>query len=212
MENPQIVRNYQFPVTFIFSGALSGFISTLIFTIVHHILISNIWFSFIFMAIAGIISGISIAVSFGFLLKSTPNINWWKYNLFYIIMFMLLALCSVIFFEPVITMSTILQSNGPPDKLIRNAFPMTIIFTASFAVLLSIMYAKKIVQMVSILITSSILMLVLGLNVSIIGLVEIPSNSLYLIFELFLLIILIISIYAISFSILERKRIKGVNA
>jgi len=49
-------------------------------------------------------------------------------------------------------------------------------------------------------------MIALRLNVSILGLVEIPTNSFYLVLELFGLIVAILLVFASAFIILERKR------
>jgi len=201
----QINRRYSIPGSFAFTGALSGFVSTFLFTVVHQIFISNIWFSFVFMAVAGILSGFLIAMGFGILFRSYTSYSWFSYNSIYLVMFLLLALFSVIVFEPVTTMGELLQANGPPDDLIRKAFPMTILFTIAFAVIISVLYAKKLLQVLMVVITCAELMLVLGLNVSVIGLVDIPRTGFHLIMELFGLILLILFMNAIIFRILERK-------
>ena len=194
-----------FPLSFLITGTISGVLSTLIFTIVHHIFISNIWFSFVFMAGAGVLSGILIAWSYGLLFAEFTTKNWVLYNSILLLMFLLLALFSVVIFEPVTTMGELLAANGPPDELIQQAFPMTLLFTTAFAALISILFAKKLVQVILVVITCIELMLVLGLNVSVIGLVDMPRSGLYLILELFGLIILILLMYALIFRLLERK-------
>jgi hypothetical protein len=198
-------RNHSIPGSFAFTGALSGFVSTFLFTVVHQIFISNIWFSFVFMAGAGILSGFLIAMGFGILFRSYTSFSWFSYNSIFLVMFLLLALFSVIVFEPVTTMGELLQANGPPDDLIRKAFPMTILFTIAFAVIISVLYAKKLLQVLMVVITCAELMLVLGLNVSVIGLVDIPRTGFHLIMELFGLILLILFMNAIIFRILESK-------
>jgi hypothetical protein len=50
-----------------------------------------------------------------------------------------------------------------------------------------------------------VLVLSLGLNVSAIGLVDIPRGSLYLIMELFGLIVALNGVYAVVFVALERQ-------
>lgn len=202
----QINRKYSIPPSFALTGALSGFVSTFLFTVVHHIFISNIWFSFIFMAGAGVLSGFLLAMGYGILFRSYTSFNWFSYNSIFLVMFLLLALFSVVIFEPVTTMGELLQANGPPDELIRKAFPMTILFTIAFAVIISKLYAKNLVQVLMVVITCVELMLVLGLNVSVIGLVDIPRTGFHLIMELFGLILLILFMNALIFRLLERRR------
>ena len=62
------------------SGAIAGIISTLVFTIVHDIFISDIWYSFVIMIIAGIICGVCISVSYGLLFKEPSMGGWLRYN------------------------------------------------------------------------------------------------------------------------------------
>ena len=205
-QNLKINRSYSVPGRFALTGAVSGFVATFLFTVVHHIFISNIWFSFLFMAGAGILSGLLIAVSYGVLFRSFTSFNWFSYNFIYLLMFLLLALFSIVVFEPVTSMGELLQANGPPDELIRKALPMTLIFTITFALLISILYAKKLLQVLLVLITCVVLMLVLGLNVSVIGLVDIPRTGFHLIMELFGLIFLILFMNSLVFRILERRR------
>ena len=201
----RINREYAIPRSFALTGALAGFVSTFLFTVVHQIFISNIWFSFLFMAGAGILSGFLIALGYGLLFKSYTSFSWFSYNFIFLVMFLLLALFSVVIFEPVTTMAELLQANGPPDELIRKAFPMTILFTIAFAVIISKLYAKKLLQVMMVVITCSVLMLVLGLNVSVIGFVDIPKTGFHLIMELFGLIILILFMNALVFRFLERR-------
>jgi hypothetical protein len=202
------IKRFDYPKKFILSGAIAGFISTLVFTFVHQILITDIWFSFLMMALAGIISGISIAGSYGKIIKSPSFKNWLGYNFFFILMFILVALCSIIIFEPVTTVAEVMQAKTRPDELIKKALPLSEIFTVSFSIIMGVLFGKKIIDYILILLTNSILMVVLGLNVSIIGLVNITSDFFYLVFELFALIITIFTVYAGVFIVLERKNLK----
>ena len=200
---------FDFPVNFILSGAIAGLVSTFIFTVVHQILITGIWFSFLLMAAAGIISGVSIAGSYGKIIKAPSIKNWLGYNSILILMFILAALCSIIIFEPVTTAEEVMQAKTRPDELIKKALPLSEIFTVLFSMIMGLLFGKKIIDYILIFLTNSVLMIILGLNVSIIGLVKIPSGFLYLIFELFALIITIFVVYAGVFAILERKNLKA---
>jgi len=119
---------------FIFSGAISGVVSTFIFTIIHHIFIVNIWFSFPIMAVAGIICGISISGSYKLLFDNPTIISWLKYNFIFLSMFILLAAVSILYFDPITTTAAVMQQNVRPDELIDKALPLTVIFTVLFSV------------------------------------------------------------------------------
>ena len=192
---------------FIRSGALSGFVSTLIFTVTHQIFIADIWFSFPVMAAAGILCGICITGSYMLMFKTPSAKSWLKYNLIFIIMFLALGIFSILYFDPVTTVDALMERNQQPAELIMSALPMTIIFTIIFSVIISKLYGSLPHHYAAVFITSIILMAVLGLNVSILGLVEIESNDFILVLELFGFIFEIIFVFAIGPIFLERKKI-----
>jgi hypothetical protein len=125
-------------------------------------------------------------------------------------MFILLGAVSVLVFEPVTTIMALVVANEPPDELIGQAMPMTIVFTLATAILLSWRYGRNWLHYIAILLTCTLLVLLLGLNVSVIGLVSIPGSSLYLIAEMFGLILTINLAYVAVFIALERKSLCGV--
>lgn len=184
------------------SGAIAGGISTFVFTVVHHIFISNIWFSFPFMLVAGALCGLCISWSFGFVARQTV-VGWLCYNLLYVIVLVLLGLTSALVFDPVVSMAALMQSNGPPDALIAQALPMTLIFTLAASVVLTALYGLSWRTFGAVLLTSGVLVLLLGLNISALGLVSIPRGSFYLVAEFLGLVVLLDVIYAATFLALE---------
>jgi hypothetical protein len=163
------------------SGAVAGATSTLVFTVVHDIFISDIWFSLLPMLVAGALCGLCLGWSYA-LLVSTPSVgSWLRYNLLYVAMFALLGAISALVFEPITTMAAVVSVNGPPDVLIGRAMPMTTVFTVMMAALVTLLYGPSWKRFGAVLLTCVVLVLLLGLNVSAIGLVDIPRGSLYLV-------------------------------
>jgi len=185
-------------------GAFSGLVSTLVFTIVHAIFISDIWFMLLPMLTAGALCGALLSWSYRLLVTTPSQHGWLAYNLIYITLFGLLGVASVLFFEPVTTMAAVVTLNGPPTALIDQAMPMTIVFTLGMAVVVTLLYGRSITKFFAVLITCTVLVALLGLNVSAIGLVEIPSGSLVVIAELFGLIVVLNTVYVCSYFVLER--------
>jgi hypothetical protein len=111
----------------------------------------------------------------------------------------------VLVFEPVTTIAALVVANEPPDELIRRAMPMTVLFTLATATLVSLLYGQRWQHFLAIFLTCTLLVLLLGLNVSAIGLVYVPSGSVYLIVEMFLLILAINLVFVAAFIALERK-------
>ena len=135
--------------------------------------------------------------------------GWVAYNLVYLALFGLLGMASVLLFEPVTTMTAVVTLNGPPSDLIDQAMPMTVFFTLLIAVLITLLYGRSWTKFASVLLTCIVLVALLGLNVSVIGLVSIPAGSLYLILEMFGLIVMLIVVYVVVFMVLEWGRLRG---
>jgi hypothetical protein len=187
------------------SGAVAGAISAFAFAIIHHLFISNIWFSLIIMMVAGAVCGLCIGWSYRLLVRAPSTGSWLRYNLLYVAMFALLGAASVIVYEPVTTIGALIVANEPPDELFGQAMPMTLVFTLATAALVSLLHRRSWLNFGAVLLTCTVLVLFLGLNVSVIGLVEIPRGSLYLIAELFGLILALNAVYVAVFMGLERK-------
>jgi hypothetical protein len=187
------------------SGAAAGVVSAFVFAVIHDLFISDIWFSLIALVVAGAVCGLCLGWSYALLVTAPSLGGWVRYNLLYLAMFLLLGAASVLVYEPVTTLSAVIAANAPPDELIRQAMPMTVAFTLATAALVSLLYPKSWTRFGAILLTCTVLVLSLGLNVSTIGLVDIPRGSLYLIMELFGLILALNGVYVLVFIALERR-------
>jgi hypothetical protein len=190
---------------FLRSGLIAGAISAFSFTIIHDLFISNIWHSLPVMLMAGAICGLCLGWTYGLLFKAPSLKSWLKYNALYVSMFALIGGVSVLVFEPVATIPALVAANSPPDDLIKQAMPMTIISTLLMAAVLIKLYARTWLHYGSILLTCCVLVLLLGLNVSVIGLVEFPRSSIFLIVEMFGLIIALNAVFAVVLAGLEWK-------
>lgn len=188
------------------SGSLAGAAAALIFTFIHDLFISNIWFMLLPMLFAGAACGFSIAWSYTCLVDQPSLGSWLRYNGLYLVMFVLLSMTSVLVFDPVTTVDALIAANEPADELITQALPMTLLFSLVIAVLLGQLYTRSWRNFAAILVTCLALVLLLGLNISIIGLVNFPSSALYLVAEMFGLILALNLVFVVVFLILERKR------
>lgn len=198
-----------FPV----AGAAAGAVSAFAFVVIHDIFISDIWFSLVLMLVAGAVCGLCIGWSYRRLFSAPSVRSWWGYNLTYVAMFAALGLASVLIFEPATTMAALTAADEPPHELIGAALPMTIVFTLAFAAAITWKVGRTWGKFGAVLLTSSVLVILLGLNVSVIGLVEIPRGSLYLVAEMFGLIVFLNLVFAAVFMVLTRKRLsrRGVT-
>ena len=194
-------KAWQFTIT----GAIAGIGSSLIFMVIHDIFISDIWFSWLIMTISGLICGSCVAWSYAKLFNDHSIRSWITYNLLYDVMFILLGIISILVFSPVTTIAALIAANEPPRELIIKALPLTVIFTLAMALIINQFYGRSWKLFFVILLTCTILVSLLGLNVSTIGLVSIPNSSLYLILELLGLIIAINFFYFLIFIFFKKK-------
>jgi len=195
--------------TFLRSGAIAGVVSALAFTIVHHIFISDIWFSTPIMLVAGALCGVSLGWSYSALVESPNYRNWSAFNFSFVAMFGALGAVSVAMFDPITTVAALIEANESPNELFGKAMPLTVVFTFTAATAITLLSRRRIAGFAPALVTCIVLVLTLGLNVSIIGLVSIPVGSLYLIVEMFALILALGAVFATTFAFLERKRFRA---
>ena len=120
-------------------------------------------------------------------------------------MLLLLGFVSVLVFEPVTTIAALILANEPPNDLIRQALPMPPIFTFSGVLVVSLFYKRSWSRFWVILLTCTVLVFLLGLNVSTIGLINIPRGSLYLVMEMFFLILTLNYVYTAVVVVIRRK-------
>ena len=198
------MKNYHF----ILSGALAGSISAFTFAAIHALFISDIWYSLSGLMVAGAICGLCLAGTFGILFEKPSLGNWLRYNSIYVGMFVLIGSVSALLFEPVTTIPELMHSAEPPAELYNAALPMTVVSTLIMAAIIGKLYGRTWKHYGAILLTCTVLVILLGLNVSVIGLVSIPRSSVYIIAELFGLIFALNAVYVLVFWGFERKRMR----
>ncbi len=84
--------------------------------------------------------------------------------------------------------------------------PLSALFTIATAALIGFRFGQGWLHYVAVLLTCAVLVLLPGLNVAIIGLVDVPSSAAYLIAEMFALIVALNLVFLGGFLVLERRR------
>jgi len=197
---------------FVASGALAGVFSALIFTIVHQFLISPIWFALGAMLIAGAVCGACLAWSYALAVKSPTVGSWLQYNTLYVLILVALGITSVVIFTPVTTIAELLKSNEPPRALIARALPVTAVFTMVSATLLSALYRPGWGGAGAILTTTFVIVLFLGMNISILGLVVVPKSSLWVIAQVLILTVTLAVVYVATMACVCRSAFRHARA
>ena len=188
------------------SGAIAGGISVLVFTMIHNLFISNIWDSLPMMLIVGALCGASLGWSYALVSKTPSRGGWVRYNACYVLVLVLLGLMSLLVFEPVTTVSELLQSQAPPIALFRRTLPLMVASSVATALTLSLLYRPDWRGRLVLFLTSTLMVFLLGPNVSILGLVEVSSTTLRLLAAMLGLILTLAAINVVVFVGLERKR------
>lgn len=187
------------------SGAVAGALSALVFCVIHQLIISSIWFAIGAMLVAGAVCGACLAWSYALCTKTQTVRNWFQYNALYVATLVGLGITSLAMFEPVTTIPALLASKAPPRALIGQALPITALFTAGCAALLTALYRPGWRGAGAIFVTTILVVLFLGLNISILGLVFVPKSSYYVLVEVLALIVSLAVIYAGSMGIIWRN-------
>jgi hypothetical protein len=188
------------------SGATAGLVSVVVFTWVHDLFISDIWEMLPVMAMAGAICGVCLTWSYRTLVPRPSPRSWAGYVGAFIVMFWLLAVASVAVFEPVTTMVEVLEAGGPVDHLFGTALPLSAGFAVGFALFLVWRFGEGWAGLGQALVASAVLMLFLGMNVSVVGLVDIPVEGWYLVAELLGLIVALGVVFGMAVVLIDRPR------
>jgi len=130
--------------------------------------------------------------------------TWVGYNAAYLAMFAALAVASVVVFEPVTTMAAISAQGGPVDELIVEALPLNGVFLFAATGLLGAAFARRGSDYLRLLLTVIVLVLFLGLNVSVLGLVGFAGGSIVPVVAFFGLIVLLDAVFVAAVIGLQR--------
>jgi hypothetical protein len=192
--------------TAVTDGAVAGVASALVFTIVHQILILDIWFALLPMLIAGAGCGMYLAWIYARMVKRTTLQTWFVYNIAHLAAMAGLAGASLIIFEPVTTMAEVIATPDPVGDLIGKAMPLTVVFVLVCTLVLGAVLARVWTDYLRLLGSVTTLTVLLGLNVSVIGLVDMSTGSLEPLVLFFALIVLLDAVYCLVYAGLQMRR------
>jgi hypothetical protein len=195
----------------VLSGAVAGAASVVVFTAVHEWLISDIWNTLIAMMGAGVLCGVTVAWSYARMFgRRLSMASWAGYNALYVGLLVLLGLVSVLVFEPIVSAAELLEIGGaPPPELFRSAMPLTVLFILFSAAGIGRFWGRSVLDYVSVLLACATVVVLLGINLSILGLVRFTSGSLPLLGMTYALVVVLNVVFAAVFAALERRALLG---
>lgn len=192
----------------LFAGIIAGAASSLAFTILHGLVISQIWFMLIPMLIAGAMCGFFLSWSYE-LLVDEPSVGvWLRYNFLYIILLFILGPISLVLYEPIMTIPELVSSpNGLPDELFREVLPFVALYTPLMALIITRLHSRRWTGYGVVLITCTVLVFLLGLNIAPMGLVFLTDGWVRMLLELIGLIVALNFVYVVVYLLIGRLRV-----
>jgi len=191
----------------VLSGAGAGIATAVAFAALHELIISDIWFSLAPMMVAGALCGGSLTWTYDLFFPTASGSTWSLFIGLQIALLLTLGVASVWMFDPVTPMAVLVAANEPPNELIAQAMPLTLGFIVVAAAATSLLWGRSLRKFASGLVSATILFVLLGLNVSVLGLVEMSGDAVPLLGEFFALLVGILVAFGVLFFILERRRL-----
>jgi hypothetical protein len=115
------------------------------------------------------------------------------------------GLVSLLVYEPVTTAAAVMAAGGSPTELIRRTTPLSLVSILIAAALMHRLWGRGIGQFLALLLTCTLVIVLLGLNVSVLGLVEFDSQGWVLVLYTYALTLLLNFVYLATFAGLERR-------
>jgi hypothetical protein len=172
-------------------GATAGSLATLGFLILHAIIISDIWFSAPMMLVAGAACGACLSWSHASVFAPGTTSTWVIWNAAQTGLLLLLGLVSLLVFSPQWSMAELMVAEPPLGELFGQALPLMAAFTMTGSIALWAVFSRRTSALPSVVATVALLVLLLGHNAAIIGLVDIPAGGYNLVAEMLGLIIVL---------------------
>lgn len=168
------------------------------FTVVHDIWIADIWFNVVPMVVSGAACGASIVWSYRQGVSAHSWRKWLEYNGACALLLIGLGAVSFLVFEPRFAMAELIDAEDALSRLLPPAMPLIGGGTAVATIALWTMFGRRQSALLPILTTQALLMFLVGHNLAILGLVDIPTDQLYRVFEFVGLTVFLAAAFAVS--------------
>lgn len=192
------------------SGALAGVITSIIFVVVHNILISKIWFITPFAVIIGALTGISLGWAYTTIYENLNTNNL----VFFLLIFslpMVIIEFLTFFSERKYTIDELTnQQTFPTELLIKTFIPIIpVLLVAGF--LIGWIFGKTYEAIFASIVANSLILIGIGHNVPILNQVIIEDNFLLIRGKIILYGILVIMVVSFGISMLAIDRVIEPN-
>ncbi len=166
------------PAPSIAMGAASGTITVLLFTLLHALLISDIWFNVVPMMVAGAVCGASLVWSYRAAVADHAPRRWLAYVGACSGLLITLGIVSLVVLEPRFTMTDLVDNDEALGLLLPPALPLMGAATVVGTGLLWLWLGRRPRALVPLLVSQLLLVFFVGHNLAILGLIEMSSDLL----------------------------------
>jgi hypothetical protein len=174
-------------------------------------MISDIWFNIVPMVTSGALCGLSIAWSYRQAETAPSTRRWITYNAYCTTLLIGLGGVSLLLLEPEYTMAELTNNDNALAMLMQPAAPLMTGGTIIGSLLLWAIYGPRSKTIIPILTTQALLMLLVGHNLAILGLVDIPRDQQYKILEFIGLTIFLAATFALGAITLTKRDPQTLN-
>lgn len=160
-------------------GAAAGSLTVVGFAVVHAAWISDIWFNIVPMVVSGGVCGLCIVWSYQHAVDRRSPGRWLAYNSGCAALLVALGGASLLVFAPRFTMAEVLAADDALARLLPPALPLMAGGTLAGTVGLCALFSRRRSALLPILVTQGLLMVLIGHNLAVLGLVDMPSDQWY---------------------------------
>jgi hypothetical protein len=186
------------------TGALGGGLTVLGFVVLHDLWISDIWFNVVPMVLSGAVCGVSIVWSYQATTTEHSWARWFGYNGVCGLLLIALGAASFLVLEPRFTMAEMMNADDALARLLPPAMPLIVAGTLVGTLVLWLGFGRRGRAVLPMLVTQALLMFLVGHNVAILGLVDIPTDQLYRVLEFIGVTVFLAAAFALSVMVLGR--------
>lgn len=157
------------------TGAIAGAVSAWAFTALHGALIFDIWDRAAAMALAGALCGTCLAWSYASV-RDTPSVtSWLAYNGLHVVLLTALGIASLVVLEPTASMAELMASTDALGDLVPSALPLMAWASVVGTGAVWATQRRRLRALPAVFITQVLLVVLIGHNFAILGLVELPD-------------------------------------
>ncbi len=157
-------------------GAISGGLTVLLFAFVHDLWIADIWFNSVPMVLSGALCGLAIVWSYNTSVSPHSTKRWFIHICVLVLLLVALGWMSFALLDPRFTIAEAMAMNNALAELIPPALPLMIGAIIVGTCLVWIGYGRRAAALLPALVVQVLLVFLVGHNLAILGLVEIPED------------------------------------